>query len=199
MQANTKDTILRTCFLTSGVLELLWKRHGSSFQKRCAQGRNPLHYAAYIGYAEGVSFILSKFYAFAYSRDKDGFFPIHLAASQGHTGIVQLMLKKRPDSRELLTLQQQNILHIAAKSGKCSAFYCMLKMPELEKLINARDESGNTPLHVATISGQPKTVSALVWDERVSLDLENNQGQTALDISEEHMKQDMASFHKVCE
>lgn len=178
------------------VLKLFWRKDRSSFSKRCEKGGNPLHCAAYVGYTDGISFLLKNSYGLAYLRDKQGLFPIHSAASQGHVDIIQLMVQKRPDSRELLTLQGQNILHIAAKSGKCRAFGRMLKMPELEKLINGKDADGNTPLHVATIYSHPKVVSSLMWDERVILGLENKDGLTALDIAEEQMKPCMASFQK---
>lgn len=176
---------------------MLWKKDQESFWKRCANGRNPLHYAAHIGYTQGADFLLKKYHDFAYWTDKQGYFPIHLASSQGHIEIIQTMLQYRPDSRELLTLQRQNILHIAAKSGKYRAFESLLKMPELDKLMNQKDENGNTPLHIATIFGHPKVVNSLIWDERVNLEQENIDGLTAFDIAEEQINTYMASFQKV--
>ncbi|CDP14767.1 unnamed protein product [Coffea canephora] len=187
---------LKSFVFSKYVLKLLWRKDRSSFYKRCEKGGNPLHCAAYIGFTDGISFLLKKSYILAYLRDRQGLLPIHMAASQGHVDIIQLMVQDRPDSREQLTLQGQNILHIAAKSGKCRALERMLKMPELEKLINEKDADGNTPLHVATIYGHPKVVSSLTWDERVILQLENKDGLTALDIAEEQMKPYMASFQK---
>lgn len=180
------------------VLRLLWGYDKFSFQMRCEKGWNPLHYAADNGYLEGVDFLLNICYEFAYRRDKQGLFPIHIASIRGNCNIIQTMLQRRPDSIELLTLQGQNILHVAAKGRRSKEFDYMLKMPEVERLINERDEDGNTPLHVATIYGNPKVVSSLMWDERVSLGLENNYGLTALDIAEEHMRaDDLESFQKV--
>ncbi|KAL3509398.1 hypothetical protein ACH5RR_028799 [Cinchona calisaya] len=181
---------------STDVLKLLWKKDQTSFSQICENGMNSLHYAANIGYTQGADFLLKKFHHFAYWGDKQGFFPIHTASCQGYIEIIQMMLQQRPDTRDLLTLQGQNVLHIAAKSGKCKAFESLLKMPELEKLKNEKDENGNTPLHVATISGHPKVVSSLIWDEHVSLELENNDGLTALDIAEEQMNTYPASFQK---
>ncbi|KAA8524409.1 hypothetical protein F0562_010867 [Nyssa sinensis] len=62
----------------------------------------------------------------------------------------------------------------------------MLKVPELENLINERDKNGNTALHLATKKVHPKVVSILTWDNRVSLELLNNKGMTALDIAEDY-------------
>lgn len=111
--------------------------------------------------------------------------------------IIQEMLKHCPDSRDLLTLQGQNILHVTAKSGRAKAFSGMLKMQELVNLENEKDFDGNTPLHIATINGHAKIVSTLTWDVRVSLNLRNNEGLTPLDIAEEYMDT-MASIPKVC-
>lgn len=180
----------------SGILIILWEKNQSSFQLRCNQGRNPLHFAAFVGYLAGVHFLLKNMCTLAYQRDKHGFFPIHIASSQGHTHVIQEMLTYCPDSRDLLTLQGHNILHVMAKNGKTKAFRGMLKMAELEKLENEKDEEGNTPLHIATLYGYPKIVSTLTWDPRVKLELENNDGLTALDIAEEDMET-MASFSKV--
>ncbi|KAE9457627.1 hypothetical protein C3L33_10465, partial [Rhododendron williamsianum] len=126
-----------------------------------------------LGFLEGVKFLLSNFCAAAYQRDIYGLFPIHTASSEGHVDIIQGMLQHCPDSRELLTLQGQNIFHVAAKSGNGKAVSSMLKIAELEKLLNEKDDEGNMPLHVATICGHPRIVRALIWDERVDLELVN--------------------------
>ncbi|XP_019194080.1 PREDICTED: protein ACCELERATED CELL DEATH 6-like [Ipomoea nil] len=178
------------------VLKLLWEYDKSSFQTRCEKGWNPLHYAADNGYLDGVDFLLNRCHEFGYHRDKQGVFPVHIASIRGHCNIVSMMLQRRPDSIELLTLQGQNILHVAAKGRRLKAFDYMLKMPEMERLINQRDEDGNTALHVATIYGNPKVVSSLMWDERVRVGLENSNGLTALDIAEDHMRTDIESFQK---
>ncbi|KAG5545351.1 hypothetical protein RHGRI_017726 [Rhododendron griersonianum] len=178
------------------VLKMLWEKDQSSFNLRCdEEGRNALHFSASLGFLEGVKFLLSNICAAAYQRDIYGLFPIHTASSEGHVDIIQGMLQHCPDSRELLTLQGQNIFHVAAKSGNDKAVSSMLKMPELEKLLNEKDDEGNTPLHVATICGHPRIVRALTWDERVHLEIVNNDGLTVLDIAEEFMET-RASFRK---
>ncbi|KAG8364699.1 hypothetical protein BUALT_Bualt18G0025700 [Buddleja alternifolia] len=178
------------------ILKLLWEKDTSLFQQRSGEGKNPLHAAVCMGYTEGVKFLLNKHYEFAYMKDKQGFYPIHSASSKGLVNIIDLMLQHRPDTRELLTAHGQNMLHVAARSGKCKAVEYMLKMPELEKLINEKDEDGNTPLHLATTYGHPKMVSILVRDERAILNLVNNHRQMPLDIAEEHMEMGLASFQK---
>lgn len=48
-----------------------------------------------------------------------------------------------------------------------------------------RTKNGDTPLHLATTYWHPKIVSRLTWDDRVSLNVVNNKGLTALDAAEE--------------
>lgn len=183
---------------TLDVLKIMWERDQSSFNLRCEEGRNPLHYAASIGFVEGINYFLDKYCIAAYQGDKDGLSPIHIAAIKGHFHIIQEMLQHCPDLMELLTCKGQNILHVAAKSGRAEAVsYMLKKMPELEKLINEKDEDGNTPLHLATIFEHPKVVRALTLDKRVNLKVENNGRLTALDIADEYMDT-MVSFRKVC-
>lgn len=193
----SKMMILFYFFGMSEVLKLMWEKDQSSFHLICEEEGNPLHCAASMGYVEGVNYLLDKFCIAAYQKDKNGFNPIHIASNKGHINIIQDMLLQCPDSRELLNQQDQNILHVAAKSGKADAVNYLLKVPELKKLINERDMDGNTPLHLATIYEHPKIVNTLTCDQRVQLKLVNNKGLTALDIAEEYMKT-RASFRKVC-
>ncbi|CAA2995777.1 ACCELERATED CELL DEATH 6 [Olea europaea subsp. europaea] len=179
------------------VLNLLWERYQSSFQSRSGNGKNPLHVAVCTEYKDGVNFLLSKHHYLAYQKDKRGFFPIHSASQKGFIDIIKLILQNRPDTRELLATRGQNILHIAARSGNYKIVDFMLKMPELEKLINEKDADGNTPLHLATICGYPKLVHTLIRDERVIIELVNNNYQTVLDIAAEHIEPEMASFQKL--
>ncbi|RVX19993.1 Protein accelerated cell death 6 [Vitis vinifera] len=85
------------------VLKIMWERDQSSFNLRCEEGRNPLHYAASIGFVEGINYFLDKYCIAAYQGDKDGLSPIHIAAIKGHFHIIQEMLQHRPDLMELLT------------------------------------------------------------------------------------------------
>lgn len=91
----------------------------------------------------------------------------------------------------------QNILHVAAASGKLNVIKYILETPRLKSLINERDKDGNTPLHLATKHWHPKLVSALTWDNEVDLRLVNNDGLTALDIAECNIE-NSSTFRQVC-
>ncbi|XP_030974201.1 protein ACCELERATED CELL DEATH 6-like [Quercus lobata] len=165
------------------VLDSVMSEGPHRIKDRDSKGMTPLSYAAYIGYLEGVRYLLNKFADYMYESDRNGFFPIHTASSRGHIKIVQEFIQRCPDSVELLNHQDQNILQVAAISGKAKVVNYMLKMPELEMLINEKDVDGNTSLHLASKGRHPKVVSILTWDKRVDLKLLNDEGKTALDIA----------------
>ncbi|KAJ9686355.1 hypothetical protein PVL29_015317 [Vitis rotundifolia] len=153
--------------------------------QRDEHGRTPLHYAASIGYLEGVQTLLARDQSNfdRYHRDDEGFLPIHVASMGGYVDIVKELLQVSSDSIELLSKHGENILHVAAEYGKDNV-----------NLINEKDKGGNTPLHLATMHAHPKVVNYLTWDKRVDVNLVNNEGQTAFDIavSVEHP----TSFHQ---
>ena len=185
-------------FYVPDVLDSVMSENSHRIKDRDSKGMTPLSHAASIGYLEGVRYLLDKWADHIYESDRNGFFPIHTASSRGHIKIVQEFIQRYPDSVELLNHQGRNILHVAAMSGKAEVVNYMLKMPELQMLINEKDKDGNTSLHLASKGGHLEVVSILTWDKRVDLKLLNDEGKTALDIAGEYSGK-VPSFREVCD
>ena len=55
--------------------------------------------------------------------------------------------------------------------------------------LNAKDRDGNTPLHLAIIHGLSDLAVKLIDKKGVRLDIENHNGETALQLYHQHYKE----------
>ncbi|GFZ05687.1 ankyrin repeat family protein [Actinidia rufa] len=150
------------------------------------EGKSPFYLAVEWGEKEIVERILQLFIQKGYSyEDMKGKSPVHAAirmrnkaSERGHVDIVQKLLQYYPDGGELPTKEWKKTM----------------LTPELTKLLNEKDDHGNTALHLATMHWHPNVVSSLTWDKKIKLGLVNDDGMTALDVAED--MEMMASFRK---
>ncbi|KAJ6884934.1 hypothetical protein NC652_031817 [Populus alba x Populus x berolinensis] len=151
---------------------------------------NPLHYASSTGYVEGVQFLLQKYRAGADETDQEGNYPIHLACKGGSVALLKEFLKVIPYPEEFINKKEQNILHVAAQNGHGSLIMYILEQDQkiVETLLNAMDEDGNTPLHLATQHGRPTSVFLLVRDKRVYRHPANNDDLTPYGLGRKQSK-----------
>ena len=148
----------------------------------------PLHFAAKLGFFEGVEFLLEKHRAGAFERNKKGHYPIHAACRKGHINIVNRLLKVWPDPMQLLTRNGQNIVHVVAEKGREDMVDQLLKNPDVEKIVNEKDEDGNTALHLATKQGRSMAVFSLVKNNKVDWKIVNNDNMAPYEIVEQQIK-----------
>ncbi|KAJ6724682.1 ANKYRIN REPEAT PROTEIN-LIKE [Salix viminalis] len=162
---------------------------------------NSLHYASSIGFLEGVQFLLDKFHNGAYGRNPEGNYPIHLACKSHSVRVVKEYLKEFPYPKEFLNKKGQNILHVAAESGKGNVISYILKQDAklVEPLLNEMDEDGNTPLHLAAGYGKSVAAFVLVRDKRVDSSAVNNENLTPYDLAEQQSKSAEEKFDKANE
>nr|XP_034906375.1 protein ACCELERATED CELL DEATH 6-like [Populus alba]TKR74782.1 ankyrin-3-like isoform X6 [Populus alba] len=151
---------------------------------------NSLHYASSIGFLEGVRFLLTNFHDGAYETNLEGDYPIHLACKRHSVDVVKEFLDKFPYPKEFLNKEGQNILHVAAKYGNGSVVRYILKQDKqlVAPLVNATDEDGNTPLHLAARHGRCRATFLLVRDNRVEHFIVNNRNWTPYELAEDFSK-----------
>lgn len=129
----------------------------------------------------------------AYQPDDEGLFPIHVAVLQCNLWVVEALLQKCPDCAQLRdTTQGRTVVHAAAIEGHWSILDWALhflrdkyasQLHKFASIMNMRDNEGNTALHHAVKSGSIMTVYTIIWRKEVQLNIQNNKGQTALDVA----------------
>ncbi|KAI1722541.1 ankyrin repeats (3 copies) domain-containing protein [Ditylenchus destructor] len=117
-------------------------------------GRTALHLAAANGHVQLTQLLLQN-KAFVNSKTKSGEAPLHLAAMNGHMKVVNLLVQAYQASLEAITLDNQTALHFAAKHGQLAVCQAMLNLGANP---NARDDKGQTPLHLAAENDYPDVV-----------------------------------------
>lgn len=73
-------------------------------------------------------------------------------------------------------------LHYAAKDGDMTCLQVLLRDPSLRAEINARDESGDAPLHHAALAGHLEAVRFLL-DKGADINSVNTRGMSALNLA----------------
>lgn len=133
------------------------------------------------------SWTLEKVYkanpAALYQADKNGFFPIHVAASVGGKGNIQFFLRECRDSAGLRDATGKTFLHVAIEKRRFDIVSYACRNPTLPWILNMQDSDGNTALHLAIKAGSFRMFCALFGNPKVNLNLTNNKGETPRDLS----------------
>jgi len=165
--------------------------------------RTPLHFAASWGYfaasrgpetSRTAKLLLDADESSAYQPDDEGSFPIHVAAFEGNSRVIEALLRKCPDCTQLRDTQGRTLVHAAAIKGHWYSVWWIVsvflrrrkdacQVQKFASIMNMRDNEGNTALHLAVKAGTPWTMYPLIWYKEVQLNIQNNEGQTALDVA----------------
>ncbi|PON97859.1 Transmembrane protein [Trema orientale] len=119
--------------------------------------------------------------------------PLHLAAEQGDVHLLRMLLSACPLSILDVTIRNETALHITLKENKLDAFHCLLRQlrtalhegskEQEKKILNSKDEEGNTLLHIATRNNYPQVVRVLL-SCGVKVNAKNSVGSAALDVAQ---------------
>ncbi|WP_353284266.1 ankyrin repeat domain-containing protein [Wolbachia endosymbiont (group A) of Lasioglossum fulvicorne] len=121
--------------------------------------------------------------------------PLYWAAKNGHFNIVEVLLDNGAYvdgvnysmERDVLTLLQEkeaeyckSSLHLAARLGKLEAVEGLL---EKKANVNAQNDTGKTPLHVAAEHDHKEVVEALLKVEGINVNAQDGYGSTPLHLA----------------
>ncbi|XP_059436882.1 ankyrin repeat-containing protein BDA1-like [Corylus avellana] len=125
-------------------------------------------------------------------RGREGVTPLHYVIQKGDLYFLKKFLEACPESLEDVTIRGENALHIALKYDMIDVFRylvqwlgraCFKDAKLLQgKLLDGRDDDGNTLLHVAVSRNQPEASSVMVIGSVVHI--KNLEGHTVLGILE---------------
>ncbi|XBJ22171.1 hypothetical protein VPH35_000602 [Triticum aestivum] len=125
----------------------------------------------------------------AFQPDKEGSFPVHVAASAGSLVPIIILLFRHPSAcaacARLRDAEGRTFLHVAVEMKRLNVvrFVCN-RLSEFKSVMNIQDNKGNTALHRAVDGGNWDIFGTLIWNPHVALNLANKDGKTPMDIAE---------------
>jgi ankyrin repeat protein len=94
------------------------------------------------------------------ARDEDGFSPLHLAAANGHKGVVEFLLMNKADVKAKDNAGSTPLHQAAAAEGQRTDLVEILLAHDAD--VNAADKRGLTPLHYATLANNLEVIKSLL-------------------------------------
>jgi ankyrin repeat protein len=180
---KSKTPLMLAC--SKGHLEvvemLVEARKGRGLEAMNHDGMTALHYAAYKGHKDIVTFLLSKG-AQANASDEHGFTAFMCACLHGHLDVVQI-LHSATEGQGLEETDScgQRALDHAARGGKMKVVAFLLRKGAQA---NTKDNDGATPFMFACRSGVLEVVHRLLEaTEGQGLEDRDNNGETALHLA----------------
>jgi ankyrin repeat protein len=127
-------------------------------------GFSAIHIASAKGYVEIVRELLIFSRELACLKSRDGRTSLHCAVVTGRVQVIKELHSFFPDCIGDVTLRGDTALHIAVKYNQFEAFEAMfdiVKQLNMEEIMSAGDEDGNTVLHLAVARKQTQVTNAI--------------------------------------
>ncbi|KAB9334812.1 hypothetical protein FH972_027026 [Carpinus fangiana] len=161
---------------------------------------SPMHIALQNNQTQVVSRLLDVDKDLVRVQGKEGVTPLHYAAQIGNLHLLTKFRNVCLMCIKDVTIRRETALHIALNNNQLDAFELLrrwLQWTTLEdasslwenKLLNWKNEEGNTLLHIAVSNNQPQVVRWLL-NARVDTNATNLAGLTALNILQGQMQID---------
>ncbi|KAK4412660.1 hypothetical protein Salat_2913100 [Sesamum alatum] len=148
-----------------------------------SKGSSALHLASAKGHVDIVKELVSVDSSMCFNLDGDGRSPLHLAAIKGRTVVLEELLRAEPEAAAMLTGGGESCLHLCVKYNRFEAIKVFLQcLKRDDRLVDWKDQDGNTVLHLAVAKKQIEVVRYLLENSRIEGDARNANGLTALDL-----------------
>ncbi|XP_066339662.1 ankyrin repeat-containing protein At5g02620-like isoform X2 [Miscanthus floridulus] len=133
----------------------------------------PLHLAVTRDKIDVLSVLLDHDRSLGYVANSDGYPLLNSAAFRGHVGVARELLKHCPDA-PFCNSDGRTCLHEAVGQEKMKFVDFILGSPQFGRLINMRNEDGDTALHLAVQKCNSKMVAALLLHPDIDVTVLNN-------------------------
>ena len=143
-----------------------------------------LHLAAYWGWGNVVTALVSVYYCAANSKDSKGQIPLHYAAYNGHLEVVKYFTAQLQCYPMEKDKDGWTPLHFACSNGHLNITQYLIR--EEHSNPSCKDNDGYTPLHTACIFNHAHIVQYLLSTGRVNPLTKTNYGHTALSIASDN-------------
>ena len=143
-----------------------------------------LHLAAYWGWGNVVTALVSVYYCAANSKDSKGQIPLHYAAYNGHLEVVKYFTAQLQCYPMEKDKDGWTPLHFACSNGHLNITQYLIREEHCNP--SCKDNDGYTPLHTACIFNHAHIVQYLLSTGRVNPLTKTNYGHTALSIASDN-------------
>ncbi|XDV33670.1 hypothetical protein PO909_003992 [Leuciscus waleckii] len=166
------------------IIKTLMEHHADITAVTRQSGETPLHYSARVGNTAVLQEMLSnvptnQLQTAINKHTKNGWSPLLLAADQGHTEVVRVLLQNNARV-DVFDEEGKAAIHLAAEQGHQDIVDILLSH---KAFVNAKTKLGLTPLHLSAQSGSARLVRLLVETHQASVDALSLRKQTPLHLA----------------
>ncbi|XP_016365820.1 serine/threonine-protein phosphatase 6 regulatory ankyrin repeat subunit C-like [Sinocyclocheilus rhinocerous] len=166
------------------IIKILMEHHADVTAVTRQSGETPLHYSARVGNTAVLQEMLSnvpsnQLQTAINKHAKNGWSPLLLAAEQGHTEVVKILLQSNARV-DVFDEEGKAAIHLAAEQGHQDIVDILLAH---KAFVNAKTKLGLTPLHLSAQSGSAQLVRLLVETHQASVDVLSLRKQTPLHLA----------------
>ena len=142
-----------------------------------------LHLAAYWGWGDVVTALVSVYHCAANSKDSAGQIPLHYAARNGHVEVIKYFITELQCDPMEKNNRRWTPLHLACHNGHLNIAQYLIREKHCNPSACETTDGAWTPLHLACANHHAHVVQYLLSTGQVNPLAKNNSGDTALSFA----------------